>query len=45
MKEYKLAIEKLDVSDIDVGDIELDSKIPSIGIFDFRSLEKLKMAK
>lgn len=43
LKEYKLAIKRADVSDIDVGDIEIDSKIPSIGVFDFRSFLNIGM--
>ncbi len=43
LKDYKLAIEKEYVSDIDVGDLIIDPKIPSIGVFDFRSFLNIGM--
>ena len=43
LKDYKLAIEKVYVSDIDVGDIKIDPKMPSIGVFDFRAFLNIGM--
>ena len=43
LRDYKLAIEKAYVSDIDVVDIIIDPKIPSIGVFDFRSFLNIGM--
>jgi hypothetical protein len=43
LKEYKLAIKKTDLNDIDVVKTMVDDKAPVIGVFDFRSFLNIGM--
>lgn len=43
LKAFKLAINQMDVRDIDAPNIEIDKKAPSIGIFDFRTFLNIGM--
>jgi len=43
LKEFMLAVKKLYVNDIDVLNIEIDKKSPTLGVFDFRSFLNIGM--